>query len=938
MLKKALLSLGSILLFYTFLGFVVFPFVAKSYIPKFFSQTYHLETKLEDVSFNPYTFELSLKKFKIYQDHKRKKLLSFDRFFIDLGVTKLLQKQIEISDISLQKIYLNPVFKQNEGLNFVEIFASKKTQTNSKEKSFGYDVIIDKISIKNSDIKFKYITPQFQKTFFLNDIDLNLGKYALFSQGATPFSFFAKFNQHTPVTFKGKFASQKTFQFDGKINIKDLDLKTFSNFIEQNSNIALKNGRLFLKADLQLKGKDFVVQKIDAAIDNLHVNTQKEQKNILDLHQFQLVNGFFDLQKQKFAVKRVFLQKADLDIVRYVDDSFSLEKLIKQSSTKKKKKKSSFGFKIDEFVIKDSIVNFDDQKVKQKLQLSHIDLKIKEISNDLSLQSSYLFKSKLDHATISAQGSYRVNPFTLKTSLHVKDLDLEKFSPYLQETTYIKIAKGDANFDTNITYKKDPKQADLKIQGDLFLNDMALFDTKNNTKTITADDIDLKNFKVELFPNRAYINQIDIKKFFVFAHIDSSKKFNLFELTKATKKKKSDTNKFPYAIGTILIKNSTAFFRDDSLSMPFQTNIHNLHGKVYALSNDSQEISYISLNGVVDKYGSMQLKGNFQSSDPKKFLDTKLEFRNIDLKHFSGYILEYAGYKIKNGKLLLRLHYRINKSKLHSTNSIVLKDIALQETQKADMKFPLSLALALLEDNNGEVDLEIPVSGNVDDPHFHYRKIIQKSFEDIIKKVITSPFYLVADLVGLSPKELSFVGFEYGSAQLLPSQKEKLDKLSLILKKRPHALLIPVATYDPKQDTKVLAQKQLLQKLLAQSQTNNKRQLQDLVALELIKSFYVKKYSKKSLKDLELSYKKQYQKNENVYNIELRKKLFALLVQKEQVNKKALEDLAKNRVENIVTYLLQKKVDKAQIGYLKNIMKNSSNDDLVKLRLDLHQK
>ncbi|NPA65590.1 MAG: hypothetical protein GXO11_01775, partial [Epsilonproteobacteria bacterium] len=191
------------------------------------------------------------------------------------------------------------------------------------------------------------------------------------------------------------------------------------------------------------------------------------------------------------------------------------------------------------------------------------------------------------------------------------------------------------------------------------------------------------------------------------------------------------------------------------------------------------------------------------------------------------------------------------------------------------------------------------------------------------------------DLVGLDQKELSYVGFEAGSIKLLPSQKEKLDKLALFLKKRSKIVLALIPTYDIDRDRYALAQKQLIQKLLNQSEENNQQRSTNALALDLIKALYLQYYSEVSLKKIDISLKKKYKENENVYNIELRKKLFALLVEKEKVTKRSLESLALQRAQMIQRYLIQKEISQQQIKIEKKILPLNKDGEFVKLKLSL---
>ncbi|WP_128997303.1 DUF748 domain-containing protein, partial [Aliarcobacter trophiarum] len=154
--------------------------------------------------------------------------------------------------------------------------------------------------------------------------------------------------------------------------------------------------------------------------------------------------------------------------------------------------------------------------------------------------------------------------------------------------------------------------------------------------------------------------------------------------------------------------------------------------------------------GEVDKYGYTKITGIVNVTDIKLLTDTNLLFKNIAIKNFTPYSGKFVGREIESGKLNLDLKYNITKSDLKASNSIIISDIKLGKTVKSDeaTNLPLELAIALLEDTNGVIDLEIPVTGNVDDPKFSIGAIVWKAFTNLITKAISSPFQLLGSIFG----------------------------------------------------------------------------------------------------------------------------------------------------------------------------------------------
>jgi hypothetical protein len=118
------------------------------------------------------------------------------------------------------------------------------------------------------------------------------------------------------------------------------------------------------------------------------------------------------------------------------------------------------------------------------------------------------------------------------------------------------------------------------------------------------------------------------------------------------------------------------------------------------------------------------------------------------------------------------------------------------------LKLPLDLAVAILEDANGVIDLDLPISGSLDDPEFSYGRIIWKALVNVLTKVVTAPFRALGRLLGVSSEKLEAVEFDAGAAVLLPPEREKLKEVGQALAKRPALTLTIVPAYDLTADTR----------------------------------------------------------------------------------------------------------------------------------------
>lgn len=207
-----------------------------------------------------------------------------------------------------------------------------------------------------------------------------------------------------------------------------------------------------------------------------------------------------------------------------------------------------------------------------------------------------------------------------------------------------------------------------------------------------------------------------------------------------------------------------------------------------------------------------KITGVVNPNSLKILTDINMKFQNIAMKNFTPYTAKFVGREIKDGKLELDLNYNISESNLKAKNSIIIKKLELGKNIESEeaMSLPLDLAIALLEDSSNTIDINLPVSGNVDDPQFSVASIVWKAFVNLITKAITSPFSLIGSLFNFSEDEIKSVSFDLKESEITPIQKETLDKIALILDKKDDFAIKITPAFKEKDEKEKLANERAL--------------------------------------------------------------------------------------------------------------------------------
>jgi len=348
-------------------------------------------------------------------------------------------------------------------------------------------------------------------------------------------------------------------------------------------------------------------------------------------------------------------------------------------------------------------------------------------------------------------------------------------------------------------------------------------------------------------------------------HIAKDKKTNFDNLVKKSDDKsvtkKNKDKEFIFDLGPINIKKGSTNFTDLSLPLPFHSLIDTLNGKISHVSSYSSKPSAIKLNGTIDKYGLAKINGFLDYKNIKENTKINVLLKNIDTKNLTPYSSEFIGRKIDGGKLTLDLNYKIVSSQLDAKNKVIIHKIKLGEVLKGENStdLPIDLAIALLEDSNGIIDLSLPITGDIDSPKFHIGSIIGKVISNIIIKIVTSPFSFLGSLLGIEADEIKYVDFEAGQHKILAPSKESLDLLVKVFKKRPNIALEINKTYHKNSDTQAIKVSKFETKLNKRTKeldkTNKDKKLDTyLIALEFI---YIQSESNEKLEGLKKSFMKK---------------------------------------------------------------------------------
>jgi hypothetical protein len=258
-------------------------------------------------------------------------------------------------------------------------------------------------------------------------------------------------------------------------------------------------------------------------------------------------------------------------------------------------------------------------------------------------------------------------------------------------------------------------------------------------------------------------------------------------------------------IGQITLAGGEANYTDNFIRPNYSADLTDLAGKIGEFSTESTTPADVSLNGMVNRNAPVSISGAVSPLAPMAYLDITAKANGIELPDLSAYSAKYTGYPITQGTLTVDVHYLLDQRKLTAQNHIRIDQLTFGDKvpQPSVYNLPVRLAVAILKDPQGRIDLNIPVSGSLNDPEFSLGSVIWYAFKNLIMKAITSPFKLLAAALpggGGGGEGLSYVGFKPGFARLNADDRKKLNQVAAALKQRSALKLDITGVVDPSLD------------------------------------------------------------------------------------------------------------------------------------------
>ncbi len=942
--------------------------------------SFHSEYRVNLEDLNSTTIDnvnVNLDGLRIKPKEKYKDVLNLDSFYISDMSIKPMQKSVLIAKMGLDSLSIKASRNKNgeiDWLEYVKVSLPDSNETEIEEKqdkkSEPWNVTLQELSLEKIKVDFKDVGVSPQVNTSLNDFNLYAQNITLAGKEPFAFQMNSLLNDKFKCSVEGDVV-HNVLNANASLKCEDFNIVHYRPYIDEIARDSLKkyNVKLIRATagfDAKINAKEIDeeiaidVQNANFKLEKFALNKRSDSRRLVNFSSFGVKDLSLNTKRKTLNVANVSLNGLDVKTARLKDGSLNVEELIvpkvvkKSKKAKSKKKEKDYRVKVKRFSLNAARVGFEDKFLEPsvKSKLDRINFHAYNVDSKEKSWMTYSFSSRVNSkGYIKSKGSLSHAPLKQKGTFSLQDISLKEINPYIEAKTFAELDDGFLNVETETQYSQSTSKPDLTVNGALQLKNLFVQDSRTELPVLSFNEFALNVFTFEALPNRLFIDEANLHNFYVDALINEKKELNFALLAKgdanqsAEETQASDLNasakkeEFPIKLLKLGIHNGSAMFADLSIPIQFRTHIHNLNGYVYSISSNPKETSYVDILGEIDEYGSTKLKGSVNSANPKGYTDLDLSFSNITLNSFSGYSATFAGHEIDGGKLYLDLGYKLNDSNIKGSNSVIVKQMELgKEIEDENVtSLPLGFVIALLEDSDGVIDIDMPVEGNVDAPDFKYGAFVFETFGNLLLKAVTSPFTFLGSMLGMDGDAMQYAEFEPGKTHITPPEREKLDQIAKMMTKRPKINLGISGSYDEEIDKRALQVEKLIALVLKESGAENASERKSAMTTDILEEIYEKVKDDDRLDKIEDALEKKYEGAE--FDREYRNALIEENVKIQVVTLEELELLAKKRAQIVSDYLrVEKSIALERLNVLEVSKAEDSTPKSVRIKFEIEVK
>lgn len=843
-LNRAIGALLAIVALYSLLGFFILPGVGLRIANQQLAQYATVPAHLQRIEFNPFSLELTLWGLQIGEPGKEQ--VAFERLYANLSLDSLWSGALHLDAVELDKPRTELLFAKDGSLNLSQLFKLPPSEPKPDEPpSDPFPLRIASIKLNEGYLHFQDLRPSEPIEFLYDSMNLELKNLSTLPDDSADMTLVANGPNGGRIDWSGNL-SLSPITSEGTLKITDSKMKLFWPYVRDAVPLVLEDGVLSLDTHYKLN----LSKETELLLDNASVRVAPfaikapDGRPLARLASLEVSETSIDLAKQLVTVGKIRSEKLETWAALERDGQLDWQKLFASQPAKATPKEKAepataapppeenaakqpskpWQVLLKDVQARNYMIHLADrsQKVPVALDVGPLNLDMQGFD---SLNKSP-FTLKLDtgvgrQGKLQAAGQVNLAPVTAKLDVSTRDIDLRVAQAYISPFIRLELRSGMLASDLKVDLKGTEPLA-FSVAGKAQVNQLHTLDTIKGRDFVKWQQVNVDGLSY-VHGDALSIDKVTLLQPYARFIINEDRTTSVDDLlipqpadapAASQAKPATASNEKPLGIriGQIDINDGSANFADLTLTPNFATAVQQLNGQIGTIDNRKPLPAKVDVKGKVDRYAPVTIKGALNPFDPMASLDIATSFKRVELTTLTPYSGKFAGFRIRKGRLNLDLHYVITKGQLKAENKVVVEQLQLGEKVDSPdaVDLPIRLAVALLKDTEGKISIELPVTGDLNNPQFSVMPIVWQTLRNLVLRAAQAPFKFIGGLIaGGGSEDLGNVSFAPGSSDLSSEAQSALDKLASALQQRPELRLEIEGTSAQSSDGPLIAQQRL---------------------------------------------------------------------------------------------------------------------------------
>jgi hypothetical protein len=855
--------LAGLLALYALLGFYAVPRLLTAVLQDTVRTDYARELAIGEIRFNPFSLALEVDALAL-PDADGGPLLAFDQLRVDVELDSLWHRALSFREVAVDGLMVNAVLRPGGALNFADL---QSAQPPAAEAEPLPRVMIADLRVSKSRVRFSDLDRPEPFVADITPIEFQLSDFTTFMARGNRYRFDARVFDTAQISWQGTLQASPPASA-GEFSLDQLPLPRIAAYLGDALPLDIARGSLAVRGRYQYAdaagGAQLDMADTELKLAGVALRARGNAADYVVLDSLQASGGRVSLAARKLEFAALAIDGGTVSAWLTPEGELNLPGLLGEAreaagrpaddgpapaaatAPPPQGEQQDWEVRLPAIAASNLDVTLEDRSVQPVVSLHLAPLGFRV--NDYSSRPGTVVKLDVD-SVVNGKGTLRtaavvaLDTLSAQADIELSDFDLGVLQPYIAKESSMTLVSGGLGLKGKLDYVPAEPAAKLDFEADVTVSGLRTIDNALEEDFIKWDRLQLDGLRYRSVPESLRIRAVTAQSPYVRLIIAPDGSTNVTAILagpgatatpasgptlggqtpagvisnpSAAPQPEPQPAPFPMQIGTVRIDNGSTNFADFTTRPNFATGIGKLKGTISGLSSDQDSRARVELDGQVDTFSPVTIRGEINPLAAETWLDMDMNFQNIEMASFTPYSGRFAGYQIRRGKLSADLNYKVQERKLDADHRIVIDQLELGDKVESpdSIGLPLKLAVALLRDRNGVIDLELPVTGSLDDPAFRVGPIIWKVFVNLLSKAVTAPFALLGNLFG-GGEDVNLIGFPAGKATIDAVAQQKLDTLLKALTERPGLQLDVPAVFSRESDAAGLIDSRLKRRVLS---------------------------------------------------------------------------------------------------------------------------